>query len=230
MIFRCCFGLKCGRKLKYKLKITKTCVIINRYSRVLLPFFDRTVFFSEKQYENGAKKVFRMRFNGFCEYTKKCRAEGGLLARIIFLCVLYGLFGIVTVYVSMMLSSAAVFFILALVSVSVVFITKPFFVEQRDYEIVDGSFRIYKVYGKALSRKAFELELRSMERIAPYTSSKDIPDGCKTKDFLSDGRSDDAYFALYLQNGERCAVIFDGDEKFYAAASVYASRAFEKKR
>ena len=171
-----------------------------------------------------------MRLNGFYEYTKNCRVEGGLLARIIFLCIVYGFFGVITLSVSLMLSSAAVFFVLALITVSVVFITKPFFVEQRDYEIVDGSFRIYKVYGRSLSKKALELELRSMDRIAPYTSSNDIPNGYKTKDLLSDGHSEDAYFALYTQNGEKYAVIFDGDEKFYAAASVYASRAFEKKR
>lgn len=171
-----------------------------------------------------------MRLNGFYEYTRNCKVEGGLLARIVFLCVLYGFFGVITLTVSLMLSSLAVFLVLALITVSVVFITKPFFAEQRDYEIVDGSFRIYKVYGRALSKKAFEAELRSMEKIAPYISSNDIPSGYKTKDFLSDGRSEDAYFALYMQNGEKYAVIFDADEKFYAAASVYAHRAFEKKR
>ncbi len=166
-----------------------------------------------------------MRVDGVLEYTKDCKIEGALLARIVFLCVIYGFFGIVTLVLTLSVGFVA-FIICGVLTVSVVAITKPFFAEQRDYEIVDGSFRIYKIYGRSLARKVFECELNSMELIAPYSGDDDIENVTNIKDYLSDGHSPDAYYAVYQKNGERHAVIFDGDEKFYAAARVYARRSF----
>ncbi len=169
-----------------------------------------------------------MRIDGVLEYTKNCKVEGSLLVRIVFICVIYALFGFTTTMLTIYAGVAA-FVVCAIITLSVVAITKPFFAEQRDYEIFDGYFRIYKVYGRSLSRKVFECDLRSMELIAPYTHNCDMGKVSGTKDFLSDGRSPDAYYGIYMKNGERHAVIFDGDEKFYAAASVHARRAFRKK-
>ncbi|MEE1357832.1 MAG: hypothetical protein UHG68_09760 [Clostridia bacterium] len=169
-----------------------------------------------------------MRRNEILEYTRNCRAEGALLARIVFLCVIYVFLGFVTLYMTLLVGNFSAFIVCAVLSVSVIFITKPFFSEKRDYEIVDGSFRIYKVYGNAVSKKVFECELRSMQKIAPYRENTDISGVVKTNDYLSDGRSKDAYYAIYTQNGEKCAVIFDADQKFYDAAAFYNPRAFER--
>ena len=169
-----------------------------------------------------------MKATGILEYTRKCRVEGALLARIAFLCVLYATMALITVFFSLLISSVPSLIIFGVLTVCTVFATKPFLSEQRDYEIVDGSFRVYKVYGRSASRKVFECELRDMIAIAPYDVSLRISGVSKVYDFLSDGRSADAYYAIYEKNGQRIAVIFDGDEKFRTAASFYARRAFSR--
>ena len=65
-----------------------------------------------------------------------------------------------------------------------------------------------------------------MIEIAPYDSNMMISDVSRVYDYLSDSRSDDAYYAIYENNGVRYAVVFDGDEKFRVVASFYARRAF----
>ena len=167
-----------------------------------------------------------MKATGIHEYTRRCRVEGSLLARIAFLCVVYAFMVFVTLLFSVLLSSIPAFIIFSVLSVSAFFVTRPLLSESRDYEIVDGSFRIYKIYGKSISKKAFECELRDMSEIAPYKLNMEILDVAHVYDYLSDSRSDDAYYAIYEKNGTRVAVIFDGDEKFRACASFYARRAF----
>lgn len=167
-----------------------------------------------------------MKATGIHEYTRKCRVESALLARIAFFCVLYAFMAFVTVLFTVTLFSIPAFIIFSVLTVCAFFVTKPFLSESRDYEIVDGSFRIYKIYGKNASRKVFECELRDMSEIAPYDLNMTITDVSRVYDYLSDSRSDDAYYAIYEKNGVRYAVIFDGDEKFRVCASFYARRAF----
>ena len=169
-----------------------------------------------------------MKATGILEYTRKCRVEGALLARIAFLGVLYAFMSQLTVFFSILVSSVPALIIFGVLTVCTVLATRPFLSEQRDYEIVDGSFRIYKVYGRSASRKVFECELRDMIEIAPYDVSLRINGVSRVLDFLSDSRVTDAYYAIYEKNGQRIAVIFDGDEKFNAAASFYARRAFSR--
>ena len=169
-----------------------------------------------------------MKATGIHEYTRKCRVEGALLARIVFLCVLFAFMIFVTVLFSFVLSSIPFFIIFSVLSVSVFMVIKPLFSEMRDYEIVDGSFRIYKVYGAAISKKVFECEMRDMTEVAPYQIDMKITDVDKIYDFLSDSRSKDAFYAVYEKNGLRGAVIFDGDEKFSCAAAFYFRRAFSR--
>ncbi len=169
-----------------------------------------------------------MRVDGVIEYTRDCKIEGALLARIVFLCVVYAFLGFITLMLC--ISTGIVGLVLfGTLSLAVVLITKPFFREQRDYEIVGGSFRIYKIYGGSLARKVFECELSSMELIVSYHDADIKEHSVKdTKDFLSDGRSIDALYAVYVNGGQRHAVIFDGDEKFYRAAGLYARRAIRE--
>ena len=167
-----------------------------------------------------------MKATGIHEYTRKCRMEGGLLARSVFLIVLYAFLVFVTLTFTLIFPNIVIFFFFGGIAAAVFFITKSLFSESRDYEIVDGSFRIYKVYGNSMQRKVFEHELREMLYIAPYRSDDDVRDAEKVYAFLSDTRSNDAYYALFSKNGTKCAVIFDGDEKFYRAAAFYAARAF----
>lgn len=167
-----------------------------------------------------------MKATGILEYTRDCKKEGALLARICFLFVVYAFMAFVTVLFSVTLLSIPAFIIFSVLSVSVFFVTKPMLSEKRDYEIVDGSFRIYKVYGKSASKKAFEIELKEMIEISPYNVSEHVCGVDKVTDLLSDSKSSDAYYGIYEKNGQRCAVIFDGDEKFRAAASFYCRRAF----
>ena len=167
-----------------------------------------------------------MKATGIHEYTRKCRVEGALLARIAFFCVLYAFMAFITLLFTLALSSIPAFIIFSVLSVCAFFVTKPLLSESRDYEIVDGSFRIYRIYGTSVSRKVFECELRDMIEIAPYDSNMMISDVSRVYDYLSDSRSDDAYYAIYENNGVRYAVVFDGDEKFRVVASFYARRAF----
>ena len=106
-------------------------------------------------------------------------------------------------------------------------VTRPLLSEQRDYEIVDGSFRIYRIYGRSASRKVLECELRDMIEIAPYDKKRGITAKYDSlRDYVADSRSNDIYYAIYEKNGALCAVLFDGDDKFRAAATFYARRAF----
>lgn len=167
-----------------------------------------------------------MKATGILEYTRDVRKEGPLLARIAFLFVIYAFMAFVTLLFSITLMSIPAFIIFSVLSVSVFFVTRPLLSEKRDYEIVDGSFRIYKVYGKSASKKAFEIELKEFIEVSPYSVDEHVNGVDRVTDLLSDSRSEDAYYAIYEKQGQRCAVIFDGDDKFRAAASFYCRRAY----
>ena len=169
-----------------------------------------------------------MKATGIHEYSRDCRTEGGLLARVIFFFVLYAVLSFVAVFFSIMFASIPLFIILAIITASVFFVTKPLLSEKRDYEIVDGNFRIYKVYGRAVSKKVFECDLKDMSEIAPYDIKKGIGLNYDTmKDYISDSRSKDVYYALIDKNSVRTIILFDGDDKFRCAASFYSRRAFK---
>ena len=168
-----------------------------------------------------------MKATGIHEYSRDCRIEGGLRIRVILICILYFVFTAFSVLVSVFLQSFPALIILSVFILCVVLVTRPFLSEKRDYEIVDGSFRIYRVYGRAVSRKAFECELRDMIEIAPYDSRRGIEgDYDSLKNYIADSRSNDVYYAIYENNSTRIALLFDGDDKFRAAATFYARRAF----
>lgn len=168
-----------------------------------------------------------MKATGIHEYSRDCRTEGALLARVIFFFVLYAVLSFVVAFFSIMVSSIPLFIFLSVIVASVFFVTKPLLSEKRDYEIVDGSFRIYKVYGRAVSKKVFECELKDMTEIAPYDIKKGIDSNYDSiKDYISDSRSKDVYYALIDKNSKRTAVLFDGDDKFRCAAGFYARQAF----
>ncbi len=168
-----------------------------------------------------------MKATGIHEYSRECKVEGALLARIAFLIVLYAVAVFVTLFFSILLMSIPAFIIMSVLSLSIFLVTRPLLSEQRDYEIVDGSFRIYRIYGRASSKKVFECELRDMLSIAPYDDNTELSDLQGVKNFLSDSRAKGAYYAVYDNKGARCAVIFDGDEKFACAAAFYC-RSFRR--
>ncbi len=168
-----------------------------------------------------------MRAAGIHEYSRDCRVERALLVRVILLCVLYVLLLAFAMFISILLSSIPAFLIFLVIAFSVFWVTRPFLSEKRDYEIVDGSFRVYKIYGRSLSRRIFECDLQDMTEIAPY----DKKDGIQSEfdslcSYIADSRSTDVYYAIYEKNSARCAVLFDGDDKFRCAAAFYARRAF----
>ena len=167
-----------------------------------------------------------MKATGILEYTRKCRIEGARLARIAFFCVLYAFVALLWLAFSILSANIAVFILLGAIAAGTFAVTKPFLTEQRDYEILDGNMRIYKIYGNSFSKKAFECDISDMIEIAPYDPAREIREVVSVKDLLSDSRSSDAYYAIYENNGKRYAVIFDGDDKFRAAASFYCRRAF----
>ena len=168
-----------------------------------------------------------MKATGIHEYSRDCRIEGGLLARVAFLFVLYAVLAFLAAFFSVVMSSIPLFIFLSVIITSFFFATKPFLSEKRDYEIVDGSFRIYKVYGLSVSKKVFECELKDMTVIAPYDIKKGIDaDHDKLKDFISDSRSKDVYYAVIDKNSVRTVILFDGDDKLRCAAAFYARSAF----
>ena len=169
-----------------------------------------------------------MRAGGIHEYTRECRREGALLFRTVLLFVVYLFMAFVTVLFSLVLLSIPAFILLFSVSCAVFLVTRPLLSEQRDYEIVDGNLRIYRVYGKAHSRLVFECELKDMTELFPYKASDPIDGVDRVDHYLSDSKSTDAYCAVYVKNGMRCAAIIDGDEKLTCAASFYCRRAFRQ--
>ena len=169
-----------------------------------------------------------MKATGIHEYTRKCKREGALLARVVFFILLYAFMLLVTLFFTLIMMSIPAFIIFGGLTAGVVFVTLPLMSESRDYEIVDGSFRIYKIYGGAASKKVFEGELRDMLRICPYRSEADVKDVEKVRSYVSDTASNEIYYAVYKKGDMRCAVIFDGDEKFYNAAAFYCARNFSR--
>ena len=168
-----------------------------------------------------------MKATGIHEYSRDCRKEKGLLARIVILCIIYFILSALVVLVSLILSSVPALILFSLVPFTVFLVTKPFLSEKRDYEIVDGSFRIYRIYGRSFSRKAFECDLRDMIEVAPYDPRRGIgADYDSLKNYVADSRSHDVYYAIYEKNQAKRAILFDGDDKFRAAANFYARRAF----
>lgn len=168
-----------------------------------------------------------MRKDGLFEYTRECKMEGALLVRSVLLFALYLVFAFVTVLLTLLIRHISPLLIFGAITVSVIFITKPFFSEKRDYEIAEGTFTIYKVYGNTVSKKALCVDITKMTEISPYSRGTSFRSS-KVKDLRSRSDAPDAYYFRYKDRGEDTVVIFDADEKFFTVAAFYNPRAFKR--
>ncbi len=101
-----------------------------------------------------------------------------------------------------------------------------------EYCILDGEFRMLKLYGSKSMRELCRVRVSAMKAVAPYTGEyKAAADNIKAAnriEAVSSMSSPDIYYAIFDEDGEEYAVFFEANEKtlkvlkYYNSATVLA--------
>lgn len=93
----------------------------------------------------------------------------------------------------------------------------PYVYIEYEYQIISGSFRMAKVYGKCRRKEMLDLSISKMLAIAPYRDSykaaADAPDIQNRFECVSSMQAEEIYYALYEENGEKNVVFFEPTSK-----------------
>ncbi|MBE6714255.1 MAG: hypothetical protein E7575_03075 [Ruminococcaceae bacterium] len=96
------------------------------------------------------------------------------------------------------------------------YFTWPFTIIEFEYTLSSGDLRFEKNFGQRKRVTVLEKKIKDMKIIAPYTEEhkSKYPVKGKTYDFrASDKQTDDVYFAIFDENGQDSAVLFQCTNK-----------------
>lgn len=96
-----------------------------------------------------------------------------------------------------------------------------------EYCILDGEFRMIKLYGAKSQRELCSVRVSAMKAIVPYTgeykAAADAVPSSRRIEAVSSMASPDIYYALFDEDGEEYAVFFEATEKTLKALKYYNS-------
>ncbi len=96
-----------------------------------------------------------------------------------------------------------------------------------EYCILDGEFRMLKLYGAKSQRELCRVRVSAMKAVAPYTdgykAAADVVSAENRIEAVSSMSSPDVYYAIFDDDGEECAVFFEATEKTLKALKYYNS-------
>ena len=154
------------------------------------------------------------------EYTVETKGDPSLKRKKILLIIGYilycaGLFILVMTVGKLFLP---LFAVVPLTMLAIVPKTWRYTNPEYEYSITSGILTFSVVYGGRVRKKKFELAIKNMETVAPYTDTYkykiDEFGPSKTYIGFSSEDSPDAYFALFENdNGEKCVYYFDATQK-----------------
>ncbi len=93
----------------------------------------------------------------------------------------------------------------------------PYVYIEYEYQVVSGSMRVAKIYGKCRRKQILDLNISSMIAIAPYSgeykAAADAPDIKVRHECVSIMSAPEIYYALYEENGEKKVLFFEPTNK-----------------
>ena len=158
--------------------------------------------------------------------VEKKKAGKYRLSRVLMLCA-YALFvsGFVGFFISM--NILPIIAIVPVLTYILVLATWRFVSIEYEYCILDGEFRMLKLYGSKSMRELCRVRVSAMKAIAPYSGEyKATADAIKAEnriESVSSMSAPDVYYAIFEDNGEDCVVFFEVTEKTLKVLKYYNS-------
>ncbi len=163
----------------------------------------------------------------FVNYGVEKKKEGKYkLSRILMLCG-YVLF--VTCFAGFFISMniLPIIAIVPVLTYILVLATWRFVSIEYEYCILDGEFRMLKLYGAKSQRELCRVRVSAMKAVAPYTGEyKAVTDAIPTErciEAVSSMSAPDIYYATFDDDGEEYAVFFEATEKTLKVLKYYNS-------
>ncbi len=101
-----------------------------------------------------------------------------------------------------------------------------------EYIVNSGDFSMNKIYGGRSRKELFNLKVSAFHTIAPYSEEaiKRESNGTEMKIYtcISSPDAMDIYYATFIQEEKKCAVIFECPKKALASLRFYNSKAIQK--
>lgn len=163
----------------------------------------------------------------FVNYGVAKKKEGKYsLFRILMLCA-YALFVIGFAGFFIAMNILPIIAIVPVLTYILVLATWRFVSIEYEYYILDGEFRMLKLYGSKSMRELCRVRVSAMKTIAPYSGEyKVAADEVKIQNRIESVSSMDApdvYYAIFEDGGEECVVFFEVIEKTLKALKYYNS-------
>ena len=129
----------------------------------------------------------------------------------------FGLLAFVAAWVIVSLCTIFYLAILPLAFLGIVLYFWKIFNCELEYSMVSGVMTFTRIYGGVKRKKVLELVIKDMREIAPRTSETSVELQVKGIEkiymFSSHSTAIDQYYAIFEENGKRCAVYFEATEK-----------------
>ena len=162
----------------------------------------------------------------------KLKSEGSILAKKIFLIILYALLVFVGIPMAIVHLKGNVPIVLALVAITglFIFITWKQSIVEYEYTIISGMFYLARIRGKIRRKEVFEAELHDAVIIAPFNETYcEKAEKCEPNDVfyaISSRKSENAWFIIFEEaGGVKTLILFEADEKAISTLKHYCPRA-----
>ena len=166
------------------------------------------------------------------EKIVKLKTEGRLLAKRIFLIIIYAFFIFVGIPKAILFLKGNVPITLTLVAITAlfIFITWKQTIVEYEYSVISGIFYLARIRGKIRRKEVFEAELRDAIIIAPFNEEYcEKAEKCEPNDVfyaVSSRKSENAWFIIFEESGgAKTLILFEADERAISTLRHYCPRA-----
>ncbi len=163
----------------------------------------------------------------FVNYGVKKKSEGKYRLARVFMISAYIVFvaGFFTFFATM--NILPVIALLPVLTWILIFFTWRFVSIEYEYYILDGEFKLLKVYGSKNMRELCRVRISSMGEIAPYKDGNRRIDAIPEENRIygvSTMKDPDIYYAIFKDEKDtKCAVFFEATEKTLKGLKYYKS-------
>ena len=163
----------------------------------------------------------------FVNYGVAKKKEGKYkLSRILMICA-YVLFVVCFAGFFISMNILPIIAIVPVLTYILVLATWRFVSIEYEYCILDGEFRMLKLYGAKSMRELCRVRVSATKTVAPYSgeykpAADKVPMANRIES-VSSMSSPDVYYAVFDEDGEECAVFFEVTEKTLKVLKYYNS-------
>ncbi len=169
--------------------------------------------------------------SNFVNYGVRKKTDGGLLFRKILLIIGYlvfvSFFAAFCFGIILPVKIPPLFAFVVVFTAIIVFFTWRYVQIEYEYIILDGEFRMIKIYGSKQMRELCCTRVSAMKRIAPYrdeyASDADAVPKERRIEAVSSMDASDIYYAIFNDGDDECVVFFEATEKTLKVLRYYNS-------